>query len=323
MSILLIKLPHTGPQRLPFYLAAEEWIARNLPSGEYFFAWQVAPTVICGRHQDAACEIDLGYCVAHNIEVYRRKSGGGAVYADMNNIMFSYVGPAASIENAFARYTSRVADALRTLGLDAATSGRNDIVVDGRKVAGNAYWRCGDRCIVHGTMLYDADESTMSRALTPSRAKLMSHKVVSVQSRITTVISRLPGLSINEFLDRMLSYVCDGEAEIPSTALPEIRAIEKEYYAETFSSVAHGSRGIRITGVGDININVVLSGDVIDEVRLSGDFFSGQDVSRTLERLRGLPCREEAIAGALGKETIISSLDNSVLAGMIAAGHKI
>ncbi|MDE6108885.1 MAG: lipoyltransferase [Muribaculaceae bacterium] len=307
---------------MPFYLATEEWIARNLPPQEYFFAWQVAPSVICGRNQDVACEIDIAFCRQNNIGIYRRKSGGGAVYADMNNIMFSYVGPAAAVQDAFDGYTSRVAGALRLLGLEAEASGRNDILISGRKVAGNAFWRCGDRCIVHGTMLYDADETTMRLALTPSKAKLMSHKVRSVESRIITVKSQLPALPLDAFLDHILGSVCSGSIELPAEAVPAIRKIENTYYAETFSEDSPAQSCERIEGVGDININVKSAGNTIGEVSLCGDFFFDEDPERSLERLRGLPFSEEVITAALGGKPVIRALDNALLARMIVARHK-
>ena len=188
-----IILPEQTPQRLPYYLAAEEWIARHMPSGEYFFAWQVAPTVICGRNQDVPAEVDIDFCRREGIQLYRRKSGGGAVFADRNNIMFSYIAPASAVQTAFHDYTSRVASALRLLGLDAEASGRNDITVEGRKVAGNAYWQCAGRSIVHGTMLYDTDTRLMAGALTPSPTfRLSTFSPMSCTISATTNVCCLP-----------------------------------------------------------------------------------------------------------------------------------
>ncbi|MDE6498178.1 MAG: lipoyltransferase [Muribaculaceae bacterium] len=322
MSIHRINLPHTGPQRLPFYLAAEEWIARNLPSGEYFFAWQVAPSVICGRHQEAAVEIDLDFCHRNNIGIYRRKSGGGAVYADMNNIMFSYVGPAAAVQDAFDHYTSRVVGALRQLGLEAEPSGRNDILIGGRKVAGNAFWRCGDRCIVHGTMLYDTDDYAMSHALTPSRAKLLSHKVLSVQSRVTTIKSYRPSLSLDDFMSHILDTVCSGSVDLPAVALPAIKDIEREYYVENFASASAAIDVVHVEGVGNIYLNVKSSGNTIEEVCLSGDFFCHGDLEGSLRRLRGITVAEDAIERALGTTPVVASLDNAHLARLIVNRHQ-
>ncbi len=92
---------HIG-RPLPFYLAMEEWLARREGPDSYFFMWQVDPTVICGRHQDVELETDLDFCHSHDIRVVRRKSGGGCVYADRNNIMMSYITPSADVMTTFA-----------------------------------------------------------------------------------------------------------------------------------------------------------------------------------------------------------------------------
>ena len=106
-----VKLPDElarAPRRLPFYLAMEEHLARNF-SGEYFFMWQVAPTVIFGRNQIIDAEVNLDYCRREGIDTCRRKSGGGCVFADMNNIMFSHITTCRSVATTFTDFTSKVA----------------------------------------------------------------------------------------------------------------------------------------------------------------------------------------------------------------------
>ena len=88
-SMIYVTLPNDNRERrLTFYLATEEYIARHMKGNEYFFMWQVTPTVIFGRNQLIQNEVNLEYCRQHNINTFRRKSGGGCVYVDMNNIMF-------------------------------------------------------------------------------------------------------------------------------------------------------------------------------------------------------------------------------------------
>ena len=134
----LPELPGGKPRPLPFYLAMEEHLARNYPGGEYFFMWQVEPTVIFGRCQNPFAEVNLDFCRREGIQTYRRKSGGGCVFADMNNIMFSHITTSEEVTSTFGRYCRMVADTLRALGLDATTTGRNDILIGDRKVRGTA-----------------------------------------------------------------------------------------------------------------------------------------------------------------------------------------
>lgn len=315
-------IPNAERRPLPFFLAAEEWIAARMPADEcYFMAWQVAPTVICGRNQDISAEVDLDFCRRRGIEVWRRKSGGGAVYADSNNIMFSYVGPRTSVSEAFGAYTCRVVGALRSLGLDAEATGRNDICIDGRKVAGNAFMQAGGRNIVHGTMLFDTDAEAMAGALTPSRAKLESHRVHSVASRITTVREHLPTLTLDEFMHRIVNHVCDGTIILPEDALPEIERIEQTYrqpgfrYAGTTRAVRAGRR---VAGAGTLTPLVATDGGLITGVSLTGDFFSDERLARSLDALAGQPPEREAIRRVFGDEPLIAGIDNDALASIIA-----
>ena len=138
---LLPDTPDGEPRKLPFYLAMEEYLARYF-EGEYFFMWQVNPTVIFGRNQQMEAEVNVEFCRRNGIEIYRRKSGGGCVYADRNNIMFSHVTTCSSVASTFTDFTATVADMLRRLGIEQAhTTGRNDIMIGDRKVSGYAFYQ--------------------------------------------------------------------------------------------------------------------------------------------------------------------------------------
>ena len=149
----LVILNDSRPRRLAFYLAEEEYLARRYPDRDFFFAWQVKPSVIVGRNQLLQKEINLEFCREHGVDVVRRKSGGGAVVADMNNVMLSYITSSDDVRSTFSEYTSMVAAALRALGLDASDNSRNDILIGTRKVSGNAYYHLPGRSIVPWTML--------------------------------------------------------------------------------------------------------------------------------------------------------------------------
>lgn len=302
--------------RLPFYLAVEEWIAQNVPV-DCFFAWQVAPSVICGRNQDIPAEVDLVFCQNHDIDVYRRKSGGGAVFADYSNIMFSCITNELPVADAFEIYTARVAGALRGLGLDAHASGRNDILIGDRKVAGNACLQCFGRTIVHGTMLFDTDYDMMRGALTPSKAKLESNKVKSVESRITTVREHLPDIAMDDFMNHVISNICDGTIAIPDCALKDIRTIEATYYNIDFIERGICGKQKRITGVGSIGASVQMKDGVIDSIALTGDFFSETEADTIINNLKGTPADQDSITKLLGERVVVAGMDNRKLAAII------
>ena len=181
-----IVLPEVKDRSLVFYLAMEEFVAREI-EGEAFFIWRVNPTVIIGRNQDLEAEVNMDYCREHGVEVVRRKSGGGCVYSDKGNIMISYISGRGDVSEVFERYLDMLTSCLRSLRLPAEKSGRNDILVDGRKVSGNAFHMLPDRSIVHGTLLYSTDFDALEAAIRPPVEKLERHGVASVRQRVTNL----------------------------------------------------------------------------------------------------------------------------------------
>lgn len=227
--MIRIVLPDEKVRRLTFFLAMEEWAASHLEPAEYFFIWDVNPTVIIGHNQDLAAEVNLRYCAAHGIDIVRRLSGGGCVYADRDNIMMSYICPDTDVSAVFARYTAMVAAQLRAMGFDAEPSGRNDITIGTRKISGNAYYLTADRSIVHGTMLFDTDTSHMLNAITPSQAKLESHKVKSVEARIVTARQLRPDMDLDTFRRGLVSGLETDRYVMTENDLAAVARIESRY----------------------------------------------------------------------------------------------
>lgn len=295
-------LPDSAPCTLPFYLAAEEYAAHELQE-DVFFVWQVSPTVIFGRHQVMGSEVNVDYCRRHGIAFYRRRSGGGCVYADRDNLMMSYVTSGGEVERIFARYTGWVADMLRQLGLDATASQRNDILIDGRKVSGNAFYQTGGRCIVHGTMLFDTNMEHMLGALTPSADKLKSKGVASVRSRITTLREHLD-ISLEAFKRHVRETLCDGEVQLGEKEVREIERLAQAYLDPQFlegNDPRHTvERAKRIEGVGLLSVSLELQHGRIADLWLKGDFLPLCDAREAmLERLQGVRPEAEELDRAL------------------------
>lgn len=287
--MIYLALPDNTTQKLPFYLAMEEYAA-SLPclrDDDIFFMWRVAPTVIFGRCQIGSLEVNLPYCQKENIDVYRRKSGGGCVYADFDNIMFSYItSKRDSIEAVFSRYTEKVKSFLSSLGLDATATSRNDIIVDGKKVSGNAYYNTKNASIVHGTMLFSTNLSNMLNAITPSKAKLDSKGVTSVESRITTLDKYLD-FDIQTFITKAKEYLCDKELDLNNNDIKIIEEISKPYYDYGWrfglDIKKNNLYNKRIEGIGDFYISTSLDSDNhISNIELAGDFFVLSDITELL-----------------------------------------
>lgn len=335
-----IKFPEkidTINRRLPFFLATEEWVARHLPAGDYFFSWQVDPTVICGRNQEIAKEVNLNYCKNNCIDVVRRRSGGGAVFADRENFMFSYITDGDNVTEEFARYTNMIAMALRNIGINAMATGRNDITIDGKKVSGNAFYHIPGRCIAHGTMLYNFDPAHISNALTPSRAKLESKGVKSVKSRVTCLKNEGISLSSYDFERYMIESITDGDPYvITEKDLDEIVRIESRYYDPSFmkiedtsgnhTEVASGrqliSNLLRLDGIGEFQIEYHLdSNNIINDFNISGDFFMQEDIDqRICNALNGILCDKVSLHEIISKinpESVIPGLTGDKLLNLI------
>ena len=226
-------LPELKERSLVFYLAMEEYLAGKLDD-DMFFTWQTSPTVIIGRHQDLEAEVNLEFCRSRNIAVYRRKSGGGCVYSDEGNIMISYIVRRADVVEVFDRYLTSVAGFLCSIGLQAEKSERNDVLVDGRKVSGNAFHQLPSRSIVLGTLLYSTDFEVLEQAIRPPVEKLVRHGVKSVRQRVRNLVE-YNGLhqalsSAAALREHIEAYFTDGTVVLTEQDVIEIEKIEKEYH---------------------------------------------------------------------------------------------
>jgi lipoic acid synthetase/lipoate-protein ligase A len=162
--------------------------------------------VIIGRNQDLEAEVNIDYCREHDVEIVRRKSGGGCVYSDKGNIMISYISRRGDVSAVFDRYLSALTACLCSLGLDAARSERNDVMVCGMKVSGNALHQLPDRTIVHGTLLFCSDFDALEQAIRPPIEKLERHGIKSVRQRVANLCDFLPS---DWNVDRLKQYLVD------------------------------------------------------------------------------------------------------------------
>ncbi len=229
-----ISLPVSETRRLSFYLAMEEFVARHLDEPDAFFMWQVGPSVIFGRNQVLENEVNVAYCREHNIKLYRRKSGGGCVYADMDNLMLSFITTEENVNIAFNRFVNMILLVLRRLGIEATGTQHNDIMIGDRKVCGTACYHVGGRSIVHSTMLYDTNMEHMLNAITPGPEKLEKKGIQSVRQRITLLkdYTTLEGVEALKQLIR--DTLCVGERQLSQDDVAKIEAIEASYLKEEF-----------------------------------------------------------------------------------------
>ncbi|NLD26659.1 MAG: lipoyltransferase, partial [Acholeplasmataceae bacterium] len=151
-----LNLKTLGKNDISFYLAVETYFLPKLES-DLFFLWDLNKAVICGKNQLLASEVNFDYTEKHNIKVFRRHTGGGAVYADEGCFMFTFLSKMNKKDEVYATYLPRIQKSLRSLGLDVVFSGRNDLLLDNRKFSGTAFLNNEYGSILHGTIMYDTD----------------------------------------------------------------------------------------------------------------------------------------------------------------------
>ena len=296
--VFILTLGSTDPF---FNLSAEEYFLCEKDE-DFFLLWQNEPCIVIGRNQNAADEINGDYVRTRSLPVVRRMTGGGAVYHDTGNLNFSFIinGEADRVE-----LCRPVIDVLRSIGVVAEISGRNDITVDGRKVSGTAMCSRGGRSLFHGTLLISADLEAMSEALKPDENKLIGHGVKSVRSRVANLSEYTEEVSPDIIGAMLAGYMTERGGEIYGLGESDIEAIEKlrdsKYSTDEWNCGAEQLQKPERSRLscGTVYIKKKTAFGRIEDIRIFGDFMNTGDVSEIEKRLKGIELRRGAITSAL------------------------
>ena len=176
-------------------LAVEEYLLLHCEPQEcILYLWQNQNTVVIGRNQNAWKECKVESLEENGGHLAHRLSGGGAVYHDLGNLNFTFL---VSKENySIDRQLEVIVKAVQKLGAKAEKSGRNDILIDGKKFSGNAFYEQEQHCYHHGTLMMNVNKEMLSKYLTVSKEKLQSKGVDSVKSRVTNLVDYIPDLTL-------------------------------------------------------------------------------------------------------------------------------
>lgn len=301
--MLCINHPNTNPQ---FNLAAEEYILRNF-NQDVFMLWRNHPAIIVGKHQNTLAEINLDYVKEKKLDVVRRLSGGGAVFHDLGNLNFTFIKNVHQEGNLvdFRKYTEPILQVLKRMGIDARFEGRNDITIDGRKISGNAEHVFKNRVLHHGTLLYSALMSDLSKALKVNPLKYQDKGVKSVRSRVTNIAEHMPEqIDVTEFRDRIFDYIRETHQDATlydysEQDLAEITKLVETKYATWdwnfgYSPKYNFEKMVKTNG-GHIEFHIHVEKGIMKEVKIYGDFFNMKDISEIEALLKDTPHSEEAI----------------------------
>lgn len=292
-------------------LALEEYVLRHPQAdGDLVLFYINAPSIIIGRHQNTLEEINRAYVEQHGIHVVRRLSGGGAVYHDLGNLNFSFLTDyhPDNFRN-FKKFTEPVITALAKLGVQAELSGRNDILVDGKKVSGNAQYLSNNRMVSHGTLLFNTDLSHVSDALNVKDSKITSKGIKSVRSRVANISEYLPSpLKIEEFRAFLLENYFGNLPEVPRYLLTgedwaAVQRLAEERYRSWDWTYGHSpafnvQKRERFES-GEIDARLDVQEGKIRSLKFYGDFFSRTEPEELARLLIGVRYRRDDIYAAL------------------------
>ena len=301
-----IVIPEQPKERMTpaFYFAVEEYVANHFTDDEYFFVWCVPPTLMVGRNQLVANEVNMDYCREHGIGVFRRKSGGGCVFADAGCLQFSYPVKAEKVEETFRKYMGTTASVLQQAGIPAEVTGRNDILIDGMKVAGAAFYTAPHRNIMHNTLLFSSDLDVLRHCIATHKEKLPTKGVAS-QRKVVTNVGDYTRMTKEELVSFARQKICGDEARTLTQAdMDNIGELEKVWKSKEFIFGNDPSftlvRKHRFPEVGLVTAYLEIKNGLIESLTLTGDYFPLQDLSPIAAALRRVRFEREAVEAALG-----------------------
>lgn len=308
-----------NPSRDPYFnMALEDYLVHSDIKEDLFVLWQNRPTVVVGRHQNSHAEINLPYVREKGIAVVRRLSGGGAVYHDEGNLNFTFITAASGMKLDFAAFTVPVIEALHQLGVPAVHTGRNDIVIKGRKFSGNAQYRFKDRLMHHGTILFDSNLEDVSQALQADESKTIARGIASVRSRVTNIAEHLDlPLSLEEFKNMLVENILSHSSfsrqrELNHLETAAVEALRDSKYTSWDWNYGHSPQFSQRRKAqfpwGSMEALLLVKQGKVAICRFFGDFFTISDLSILENALLGRPLQEEAVGevlAALDPGTII------------------
>lgn len=278
-----------------FNLALEEYLLRE-KNGEYFVLWRNEPCIVVGKNQNTLSEINEEYIKKHNIKVVRRQSGGGAVFHDLGNLNFTFIVEDDGKKfNDFETFVIPIIGVLNELGVKAEFSGRNDLLIEGKKFSGNAQCKYKNRVMHHGTLLFSSDIVNLSDALISKPIKFSDKAVKSVSSRITNINEYLNNsINVTEFKDKIFEYISRAEDEKAITSLTskeveEVNDLVKTKY-ETWQwnfgqSPKYNFFNEKKFSAGTVELSIDVEKGVMKRIRIFGDFFGEgniEDIEKAL-----------------------------------------
>lgn len=302
-----------NPSKDPYYnMAFDEFVLENMDLDcPVFYLWQNSPSVIIGMNQNAYAEVNIPYLEKQGILLVRRVTGGGAVYHDLQNLNFTIAGKSRDLERDYPGYLHFMVDAIRSIGVNAELSGRNDIMVDGRKCSGYAKRVFKDRLMVHGTLMFNVNLEALTDALAVPGSKLSAAGIASVRSRVANLKDYLPGIrDIGEFQEKLFDIMSsnshggkDTEVSISDEQKSRIEALADSKFRTWEWIYGRSPAGEFLQrskfSCGTVEVSFSLNHGLISLIRFGGDYLGNLHVDELEKRLTGIRFLKEEILSTL------------------------
>lgn len=296
-----------------FNLAFEEYLFENA-TDDIFLLWRNNKSVIIGKNQNAYAEVDLQYAKRNNISVVRRITGGGAVFHDIGNVNYTFISPHLNEQKTFKYFSVPIIEALKSMGVTASFSGRNDLVSsDGRKISGTARCEKNGRVMHHGTLLYCADMTKLKDVLLVNREKIKSKGIKSVSSRVVNIIDLMENKqSVESFMEQVEKFVVKLYNCIPlditDMQLDSIKKLQKEKYDtdkwNLSSNLPFEKSKTEYFPFGLVSVKHTVKDGKISGICFEGDFFGSEDVAQLEQKMLGIEYSEQCVEEFLNSQNI-------------------
>lgn len=292
-------------------LALEEYLLRHVQLAEPILLLYInEPSVIVGRNQNTAEEIDPDYVEDQGIHVVRRLSGGGAVYHDLGNLNFSFITPDQKHLRDFRQFIGPVIRVLGQLGVAAEFRGKSDIFAGGKKISGNAQYSTAGRMYSHGTLLFDSDLEALLKALNPRQVRIESKAVQSVRSRVINICELLPEpMTMTEFKVALLRGLFEGQPAPTYDLVPSERDRIRQIAADRYHTWEWNyGRSPRFSvqksvsfPAGRLEARIEVRRGRIEAMEIGGDLAESEEATDLAQWLAGTAYDRPALAAAVAK----------------------
>ena len=272
-------------KEISYYLALENFFL-NETKEEVFFIWNIDKSIIIGKNQLLEGEVNLDYAKKINALIYRRPSGGGAIYADNGCFMFSFVSRSINKDEVYKKYLSLIVEALKKVGIDAYFSGRNDLMFNNKKFSGNAFYSNKNGSVLHGTFLYNTNLEDLVKSITPDNEKLISKGIKSVRERVIN-IGDYTAFSKQEMMEYLINFISLEKIFLSEINLKKVKQIEEKYLSSEWiygNNPRFTYKNSKRYDYGKIEVFIDVFKNKIKSMSLKGDFLEINPVDEFCEK---------------------------------------